>query len=189
MEINNGLGLSLIVLMLLAGIFVGYALDDPETKVIEVDKIVYQEKVLVERIEVPGVCNVSDEVSGDYALTKSEYEDEADEAKALELASNELTSRDLKKAIYAALVVEGVDIEDYKDITRIKVVDEDVDGDEVSYDLKVYYMIDGDEDETESARLNEFTIEVDHLDFDDNYEDAEVNEDYLDTISVKKIYD
>ncbi len=187
MEINNGLGLSLMVLMLCAGIFIGYALDDPETKIVEVDKIVYQEKVQI--VEVPGACNVSDEaVSGDYSLTKSEYEDEADEIKALELASNELDSRDLKKAIYNALLDEEVDIESYKDITRIKVVDEDVDGDEVSYDLKVYYMIDGDEDETESARLNEFTIEVDHLDFDDEYEDAEVNEDYLDTISVKKIY-
>ena len=186
MEINNGLGLLLMALMLCGGIFIGYALDDPKTEIVEIDKIVFQEKVQI--VEILGDCNVSDEVSGNYALTKSEYEDEADELKALELASNEINSRDLKKAIYDALVLEGVDIEDYKDITKIKVVDEDVDDNEVTYDLKVYYMIDGDEDETESARLNEFTIEVDHLDFDDEYEDAEVNEDYLDTISVKKIY-
>lgn len=183
MKIDNGLGLLLVLLTLFGGIFIGYALDNPEIKIVEVDKIVYQDKVQI--VEVPGECNAS----GDYSLTKSEYEDEADEAKALELASNELTSRDLKKAIYNALIVEGVNIEDYKDITEIKVIDEDVDGDEVEYDLKVYYMLDGDEDETESARLNEFTIEVDNLDFDDDYEDAEVNEDYLDTISVKRIYD
>ncbi len=187
MEINDGLGLILVLLILCGGIFVGYALDDPETKIVEVDKIVYQDKVKL--VEVPGECNVSEEViSGDYSLTKSEYEDQADELKALELASDEINSRDLKKAIYDALVVEGVDIENYKDITKIKVVDEDADGNEISYDLKVYYMLDGDEEETESARLNEFTIEVNDLDFDDNYEDAEVNEDYLDTISVKKIY-
>lgn len=184
MEINDGLGILLICLMLCAGIFMGYALDDPETQVIEVDKIVYQDKVQIVEVEV---CNNSED-TGDYSLTKSEYEDEADEAKALELASNEINSRDLKKAIYNALVDEGADIENYKDITKIKVVDEDVDGDEVEYDLKVYYFIDGDEDETESARLNEFTIEVDNLDFDDEYEDAECNESYLENISVRKIY-
>lgn len=67
-------------------------------------------------------------------------------------------------------------------------MDVDVDDNEVTLDLKVYYFLDGDEDETEKARLEEFVVVIDDLDFDDDFEDAEVDEDYLDSLVVKKIY-
>lgn len=150
---------------------------------------------------VPEVDSV-DTSSDSYILNKEEFEDEATEAKAVELATAELDSRDFKKAVYEALLIaygceevdeeevcSGVDIDSYKDITEIKVMDSDVDGNEVTFDVKVYYFLDGDEDETQKARLVKFTIVIDNLDFDDDFEDAEVDEDYLDTISVKKVYD
>jgi len=139
---------------------------------------------------VPEVDSV-DTSSDSYILNKEEFEDEATEAKAVELATAELDSRDFKKAIFEALqeFEDEVEIDSYKDITEIRVMDSDVDGNEVTFDVKVYYFLDGDEDETQKARLVKFTIVIDNLDFDDDFEDAEVDEDYLDTISVKKVYD
>lgn len=184
MEIDKTLAILSVILMLCIGVVLGFALDDPKN--VEVEKIVYQDKIEIVEVPIQNVSGCSSE--GIYSLTKSEYEDSVDEAKALELANSAIDSRDLKKAIYDALVDYGVSIENYKDVKEYDVKDVDVDGNTVTYDLKVKYVVDGDSDEVEKARLNEFTIEVNYLDFDDNYEDTEVNEDYLDSISVKKIY-
>jgi len=130
------------------------------------------------------VNNVTFEIP-DYIMSQSEFENSAIEAEALRLATESVDSRDFKKAVFDLLE----DVESYKDISEIKFVDVDVDGNEVSFDIKVYYFIDGDEDETFKARLNEFTVNVNDLDFDDDFEDAEVDEDYLDNLTVKKVYE
>jgi len=126
---------------------------------------------------------------GSYSLSKSEFEEEALETEALKLATDSVMSRDFEKAAYDALVNEGVDIDSYKDITEVRVLDSDVDENEVEFDVKLYYFLDEDEDETERARLVEFTVVVDDLDFDDEFEDGEVDEDYLDNLTVLRVYD
>ncbi len=130
-------------------------------------------------------------VSGDYMRNRAEYEDDAAEAEALRLAgeSVSLDDRDFRKSLYNALVDYGVDIDDRDDITEVK-YETDVDGDEVEFDrFRVWYFIDGDEEEVEKAKLNDFVVEIDDLEFDDDFEDAEVNEDYMDDLAVLKVYD
>ena len=127
---------------------------------------------------------------GDYMLSKSEYEDQITEAKAEEMALAEMDSRDFKKAVCDALenyAEDPQDIDSYKDITEIKVMDSDVDGDNVTLEVKVYYFLDGDEEETEKARI-EFTITIDELDYDEEFSEAEVNGNYLDNLEVMKVY-
>lgn len=127
-----------------------------------------------------------------YMLTKSEYEEDAIEAKAEEMALEEIKSNDFYDAVYDALLAYNISIDDEDDITEIKVMDLDVDADiedknaSVEMDIKVYFYIDGDDEETFRARLEEFTIEIEYLDFDDDFEDAEV---YLGDIEVKKLYE
>lgn len=116
-------------------------------------------------------------------------EDDVTEAKALELTLESVNSKDFKKAVYNALLDAGVTIEDYRDITEVKVLESDVDKDTVTFEVKVYYFVDGDEEETQKARLDNFDVVVDNLDYDEDFEEAEVNEDYLDTLTVKKVYD
>jgi len=139
-------------------------------------------EVVEEEVEV-------EEIAGDFMLNKAEFEDEAVEAKALELATESIGSRDFKKAVFETLEDFGVDIDSYKDITEIRVLESDVDGDEVEFDIKVYYFIDGDEDETERARFDEFEVTIDDLEFDDDFEDAEVDDSYMDLLVVNKVYD
>ncbi len=126
---------------------------------------------------------------GSFRLSKSEFEDEALEAEALALATESVESRDFKKAAYFALLEAEVDIDGYKDITEVRVLDTDVDEDEVEFSVKLFYFLDDDEDETERARLVDFTVVVDDLDFDDDFEDGEVDEDYLDHLEVLRIYE
>ncbi len=126
-----------------------------------------------------------------YTLTKSEYEDEQDEAMALELALDSVDSRDFKRALFDALVDFNVTIDNYKDITKVSYeTDVDVDEGMVEFDrVKVYFYIDDDDDETYKARLNDFFVVVDDLDYDDDYDDAEVDESYLDLLVVNKVYE
>ena len=149
-----------------------------------VSEIIYETNENGEQIPMPIVNDGADR------RNQREYEDDMTEAKAEEMATAEIDTRDFKKAVYGALTSEewGVDLDSYKDITELKVMDVDVDDNEVTLDLKVYYFLDGDEDETEKARLEEFVVVIDDLDFDDDFEDAEVDEDYLDSLVVKKIY-
>ena len=142
---------------------------------------------------------VEEDVSETTFLYEQSYEYERDEteAEALELATESIESRDFKKAVYDLLVndtglntIAIVNIDDYKDITEIDVLDIDFNGKKkVTFELKVYYFLDGDEDETERARLEEFTILINDLDFDDDFEDAEVDDSYMDTLTLQRIYD
>lgn len=109
--------------------------------------------------------------------------------KAEELINEEITSRDFKKAIKKAIVSYcedplnecDSDIEDYKDITDIVISDIDtrvrreIANSEVI--LKVYYFVDGDEEEIQKAKIS-VTFEVTGLDPDEDYIDAEVVDEY-----------
>jgi len=171
---NNNVLLLILSILLVASLTVGIV-NLAKTNDIEPTELVLPEI---------NVTNVILELP-EYMLTQSEFENNATEAEALRLATESVDSRDFKKAVFDLLE----DVESYKDISEIKFVDVDVDGNEVSFDIKVYYFIDGDEDETFKARLNEFTVNVNDLDFDDDFEDAEVDEDYLDNLTVKKVYE
>lgn len=191
---DNVLGGCLIGAMLVVGLFAGAAFFSTETEVKVPGPVQYKDKIVEKIVEVSGDCpecavyedgTVSD---SSYVLNKNEYEEEITEAKALEMALAEVDSRDFKKAVYDALIDCGVDIDSYKDITKFKVMDSDVNDNEVELDVKVYYFLDGDEDETEKARLEEFTIEISDLEFDEKFEDASVEESYLDNLEIKKVY-
>ena len=154
--------------------------------VLQPDTIVYKDKI----IEVEANCTPC-ETCQSYVLNKAEFEDEAVEAKAEELAleSVSLDNKDFKEALFDALVDFGEDIDSYKDITEVSFKYE-VDGDEVEFSkVKVYYYVDDDTDETYKARLDDFKVEVLDLDYDDEFEDAEVDEDYFDDLNVSKVYE
>jgi len=119
---------------------------------------------------------------------------EEDEAERLVLA--ELDTRDFKEDVMDALnlfynVTNSSDrVDRYRHITDIVVKDLDVVYEDeeanVTVDLKVYYYVDGDEDETEKARLDEIVFTVTDLDKDEDFEDAEV-EDWKNLV-VAKVY-
>ena len=105
---------------------------------------------------------------------------------ASELAYEQLSERDVKKAIVEAIGNEcdNTDVE-YKEITSIVVKDVDVDihGEDavVELEIKVYFENYGDE--SESARLN-IVFDVTDLDRDEDYEEAEAELDSVtDTFS------
>lgn len=126
---------------------------------------------------------------GPFTLNKQEFEDQAIEDEALRLATESVNSKDFKKAALVALEEFDVSgIESYRDIT-VKLLDVDVDEDEVTFDVKLLYFLDGDEEETESARLVEFVVNVDDLDFDEDFVDAEVDESYFDGLEILRVYD
>ena len=140
-----------------------------------------------------------------YTLTKKEYERDITEAKALELATEFVNSKDFKKEAFNALNLkynettevgclldDSCPVKSYKDITSIKLGDTEVSKvNSDTYDvlfgnIKVYYFVDGDEEETEKALLVDFEITVDNLDFDDEFIDAEADEDL--SLVISKVY-
>jgi hypothetical protein len=98
---------------------------------------------------------------------------------ATDLAQDELDERDFRDdlADYISNNCGSVDI-DRLDITDIKVRETDYQGGyfttiTVTYELKVYFDNFGDEDEAEWSRV-EVDFVVTNLDYDDDFEDAEV---------------
>lgn len=137
--------------------------------------------------------------SGDYIRNQAEYEDDLSEAEALRLAeeSVNLDDRDFLRALFDSLeIYDGgaIDIEDRDDILEIRYELDDVDLNNngtaiVTFDkVRVYYFIDGDEDETEKAKLDNIVVTVNDLDFDDDFDDSEVSENYMDDLEVLKVY-
>lgn len=116
-----------------------------------------------------------------------------EEVRAYDLALEELNSRDGKREIVKALNAEGENVESYRDIESIVVKDSDVnvnrDDAEVDFEIKVYYFNDDDSDDDErvSAKL-EVTVNVEELDEDDNYEDAEAVEIDAEDFNFVKFY-
>ena len=118
----------------------------------------------------------------EYMISEEDYEKNLQEAEALRLATEEVESSDFEELVYDALVLipstdDGAGIEDEDDITEIRIVDSEVilvgESSDVTFDVKVYYFIDGDEEEDFRARLLTFTVDVDELVIDDDFEDAE----------------
>jgi hypothetical protein len=116
--------------------------------------------------------------------------DKLKETKAEELINIEIDSRSFKKLVFEALENENETIENFKDITKFVVTDTDtsIDGDTATatFTLKAYYFVDGDEEETQKAKIS-VVFEVSDLDETNNYMDAEVVDDY--EIEVLNIYD
>ncbi len=116
-----------------------------------------------------------------------------EEVRAYDLSLEELNSRDGKREIVRVLNAEGENVESYRDIESIVVKDFDVDVNrddaEVDFELKVYYFNDDDSDDDErvAAKL-EVTVEVEELDEDDNYEDAEAVEIDAEDFNFVKFY-
>jgi len=194
---NKNLSFILIALVVLSGIinFVALkGLNGESISLEDVQDVVAEE---IAKIEFPEPAPVSTAVetpvstavesSSEYTLTKAEFEDKETEAKALELATESVQSKDFKKAVFDKLVLFGEDIEEYKDITEVKIKESDVDDDEVEFEVIVYYFTDDDEDNTMKAYLNDFTVVIDELDFDEEFEDAEADESYMATLVISKV--
>ena len=174
MEYDTKTLILLCAAFLIIGTMLGGAIFSSST---EIEIPIITEKLVMQN------CSESPE----FVLTQSDFEARAEENYAEELFLDSIDSRDFKKAVFEALSIYGESIDSYKDITNIK-YEYDVDNNEIEVSkLKVYYFIDGDEEETEKALLNDFTVEIDNLDFED-LDDSEVNEDYMDSLLVNKVY-
>lgn len=144
----------------------------------------------------------------EYMLSEDEYESNLIEAKAEELALEEVDmSKSFREFIMKALNNESgecivdncrASVDDYKDIEEIysvKVKDVNVTEETavVKIEFKVKYFNDGDFDEDEEdlerAKLL-VRIKIKDLVFDDDFEDAEVDEEsFVEGFKVKRIYD
>jgi len=196
---EKGLIITAIALVVILGIGMFALINNVKVEAPEVDlsglattaEVVAIIDNAISNIVIPEVSNVSEndisiDYSGEYVLTKEDYEDETTEDMALELATESVESKDFKRAAYDALVLYGVDIDSYKDITEIQILDVDVKNNlKVEFDVKVFYFIEDDESEAYKSRLNEFKVKIDDLDFDDDFEDAEVDESYMSTLVVE----
>ncbi len=116
------------------------------------------------------------------------FEDDMIRDYVKELISDEVESKDFTKSILEVLNEElngsSFEVDSYRDITKIvlKTIDNsDINlkkGDEtadVDFEVKVYYFVDDDEDETGKALIS-INLEIEDLDVDDELEDAEIVE-------------
>jgi len=131
---------------------------------------------------------------GSYTLNKGEYEAEQTEAKAEELALEELSTKDFKKELVNFFELHEVDVESYRDIEEVVVKDTNVDVDNedatVEFELKISYFEDGDDDEEDLVKAKILvTFEIEDLNFDEEFEDAEVVEYCGNSFELIKFYD
>ena len=115
-----------------------------------------------------------------------------EEALAEQIATEYLSTKDFKKVLVEFLnadpnnedgVKQLFNIESYRDVKDIVVKDIDVkllkhsDDAEVTFELKVSYFNDGDDDEEDIVKAKvKVVLTVEELDEDEDYEDAEVVE-------------
>ena len=110
-----------------------------------------------------------------FYSVRDEKQTEADR-----LATDEFDERDFRDDLAERISdsCDGTDI-DRNDITSISIRESDYrtmfDTVRVTYELKVYFDNFGDDEETEWARV-EVEVRVTDLDWDDDFEDAEVDE-------------
>jgi len=121
------------------------------------------------------------------------------EEKAKELVISELVSRDFRSELRALLNDEleasnsSSTIENYKDIKSIQILDSDytVTGDSATADLKlkVTYAADGDTDSSDFEKAQvKVSLEVEELNTEDEYVDAEVVAYDVDDFEFVKFY-
>lgn len=120
------------------------------------------------------------------------FKEDAKEAKAKELALEELKSKDFREELVDFLMANVGVLEDmdYRDVEDIFVKDVDVELSEnvteVEVEFKVAVSNYGDEDETEKARLS-VVFYVEDLDEEEDFEDAEVSG--FDSFDLIRFYD
>lgn len=136
-------------------------------------------------VDIPTAQDIADKI--DIPEAKDTFLGVKSEKKVIaeELALDELNDDDLIEKLAGILSSKcgDIDIED-EDITNIKVLDTDFSGFNINHndktgttllELKVYFDNDGDDEEQGTAKvLIKFYIV--NLDYNDNYEDAEVND-------------
>lgn len=157
---------------LVMGLLGGLAITD--TKVVEVEKQVI--------VEVPTAVN---DTKIDYLYNQASEEDQL-ELLAKEAIMDEIDSNSFKRDLFDKLKRQ-TNIDEYKDIERVRVLDSDIDVDvddetgEAEFDLKVYYYLDGDDEEDERAK---FTVlfDIEELKLND-----EPELDY--SLNLEKIYE
>lgn len=149
---------------------------------------------VVQAPQVPAASPVTPAANIDDSKVQEMYdvitEEKQQEKKALELALEEIDSRDFQKSLVLLLNDNDENVENYKDIKSVVVQDSDVDvnGDsaDVELELKVTYYNDGDTDSEDAEKAKvKVTLSVEDLVFDDNFVDAEANYDDEDLTLVK----
>ena len=128
--------------------------------------------------------DVKEEVAGMIYLSRRDKEDDATEAKALELATEYINSRDFKKKLRSTLnseLSEDDKVERYNHITDVVIRDVDFDADDefVEFDLKYAFFIDGDDEETGTAKSYKVKVYFSEFEYDDDFEYADIDEDLL----------
>lgn len=196
---KNGMFIGALValVMLLAGLFAGsYMNGNNGLSDEEMANIASQVKVPAQEPVVINSDNSNLSVKVDALTAKfdslSEIKEDKAEVVALELAKDELADDDFKEALMAKLNsndIENQSVEDKDDIKVILVQDSDVDVDgedgTVSFDIKVKFFNDGDNDEEDLVNAKfTVTFDVSDLDEDDSYDDAEAELDELQLIKV-----
>ncbi len=136
-----------------------------------------ESEVLVEEGEVVSINERLDAAANEILRDQ----DEEDLAEKLAIEYISLDNEDFVKELVDALNEAGADIDDEDDVSKIAIrkdVNVDVDGDEATVEfeqIKVWYYNDGDSDEEDLVRAKvSLVLNVEDLDEDDNYEDAEV---------------
>lgn len=180
MNENANLFVGLIIILLLVNV-IGFGFVLGEKKVVQPEPVIvkYNDSILISQIDdVQNSLNgLNDEI---FKIDRAE-----DYAEALVI--DEMDTRDFYKDLFNILESK-TDIEEYKDIYDLKIKDVKVnvyqDDATVYVEFKVYYYLDGDEEEVEKA-LFKAKFLVEDLEADDNFEDAEI-EDY--SINLVKIY-
>ncbi len=143
--------------------------------------------------------------------------DEKIDNEAVRLATEELDTKDFKRDLMNKLNTceyhtlgnkwrplycedsqsdaDEPNVDDYKDIESITIKDADVTGFPViggtryvEFELKVTYLNDGDDDDLQKARVF-VKMKVTDLDYDDDFEDAEVSESYEYQFGDIKVYE
>lgn len=132
----------------------------------------------------------------DFVLSEEEYDENLMETEAERLVIDELDSKNFRELLMDELndkiallngsenEQEELEIDSYRDIEDIysvdmedAVVDIDAETGEVKVEFKVKYTLDDDEDLVGKARVT-VTYDVDELVVEDEFEDAEVDEDF-----------
>ena len=182
--LNKWLQYIVLILLVTSILFSGMAVVDKQ------DVVIPSAREIAAEVIIPTMQgNVSVDNSKVDAIYDEIFKDDYKETLSEQLCNEEMDKKSFKEELFDVLEAQNISIESYKDITRMIVKDSEVNvvGEEalVSYDVKVYFYIDGDEEETEKARI-EVEFDIEDLDEDDDYEDAEV-EDY--SIVFTKLYD
>jgi hypothetical protein len=180
---NSGLAtlsFAVICALLLGGLFV-YGFIPREVTNTQIQVVPVEKPVIV---QVEKNSTLQDQAAEKILLKESK------ESIALNLATDELSTKDFKKDLVSFLNANGQSVEDYKDLSVV-VQDSDVSvrrtNGQVELTLKVTFFNDGDSDAEDAEKAKVLVnFDVSDLDEDESYEDAEAE---LDGFELIKFYD